>query len=176
MSTDSGSKFRDAFVAMFAPDMASAATSLVDALIQTPFHYAVDRQADNVGNGAAGSGALANTSHTLDASTLAQFKVTGFKVTAHAAVTSDNSNFTWINLVYNNGAGGSDTVVATVNTATTLGGGTGNLAADQPKAITLVANNNVVVPAGSQLMIKTLKAGTGVSLPILSFDVKGAPV
>ncbi len=167
MSTDSTQKFRDLYVAQFAPDMAAAAAAVVDAILSTNFHYSASQPLDASINTA--------STWTLDQNTQAQFRVKTFKVVVGTNVTSANTNVATMALVYNNGAGGSDTTIASTNTATTGGSGTGDLVAGTAYSFALTAAN-VVVPAGSQLQIKVTKAGAGgLALPCLTFDVKGVP-
>jgi hypothetical protein len=168
MSTDSASKFRDLFVAQFAPDMAAAAQSVVDGVLNQEFVYSKERAFDANSN--------STSVHTLDMSTLNQMRVRTFKWSTRANVTADNTNLATVQLVYNNGNSGSDTVIATSNTATTAGGGSGNLTLEVPFAFTINATN-AVVPAGSQVQVKVTKAGAGgLLLPHSSFEVKASPV
>ncbi len=168
MSTDTNQKFRDAFVAQFAPDMNSTATALVDAWLNQEIKYNSNQPPDANINVA--------TTHCLDASTLMQMRVKTFKVTVGANVTSANTNIAIIALVYNNGAAtGADTVLCNINTQTAGASSTGDLTANSPYSFTL-NSSNVVVPIGSCLQVKVTKVGAGgLALPSCSFEVKGVP-
>lgn len=168
MSTDNAQKFQDAFVAFFAPDMASAATALVTAALKNgSFRYNVSQPLDASVNTA--------STHTLDQSTGVTMLASTFKVVVGTTVTSVNTNVANIALVYNNGAGGSDTTLCSINTATTAGGGTGDITAGTAYSFALNASTSRI-PSGSQVQIKVTKAGAGgVALPFLSFELKAAP-
>lgn len=167
MSTDSGQKFRDVFVASFAPDMNATATALVDAYLNQEIRYNVSQPLDASINTA--------STHTLDQSTAIQFRAKTFKVVVGTTISAANTNVATMALVYNNGAGGSDTTIASINTATTAGGGSGDITAGTAYAFTL-NTSNVVIPAGSQVQVKVTKSGAGgLALPFLSFELKGVP-
>jgi hypothetical protein len=169
MSTDTNQKFRDTFVAAFAPDMNATATALVSAVLNQTVKYNCSQPLDASINTA--------TTHTLDASTLLAFRATTFKVMTHTTITSVNTNVAQFSLVYNNGNGGSDTlVVANITTATTAGSGTGDITAGTPYAFT-INSTNASIPAGSQVQVKIIKSGAGGNaLPALSFELKGTAV
>ncbi len=168
MSTDNNQKFRDAFVAGFAPDMNSTATAIVDAWLNQEITY----------RAAVPLSALSSTPSnlTLDSATLMQFRVKTFKVTVDTNVSSANTNIAIMSLVYNNGAAtGTDTLIANMNTQTAGAGSTGDLTAGVPFSFTL-NSSNVVVPVGSTLAVKVIKAGAGgLLLPGCTFEVKGVP-
>ncbi len=168
MSTDTAQKFKDLFVAMFAPDMSAAAAALVGANVNQNFRYNVSQPLDASINTA--------STHTLDQATLVQMRASTFKVVVGTSITAANTNVATIALVYNNGNGGSDTTICSANTATTAGGGTGDITAGT--AYSFTANTtNALIPAGSQVQVKVTKAGTGgLALPALSFELKAVPV
>jgi hypothetical protein len=117
-----------------------------------------------------------SSTFTFDYSTPNRFRVDAVKVVPHAALTSENTNNATIALVYNNGNGGSDTTVATINTATTAAGGSGDWTAGVGVAVTITAAN-AVVPSGSQLQVKITKNGAGAIItPTASVIVKGTLV
>jgi hypothetical protein len=169
MSTDTCQKYRDAFVALFAPDMNATATALVSAVLNQEVVYNCTQPLDASINTA--------TTHTLEQSSLVQMKVNTFKVVTHANITAVNTNVAQFSLVYNNGNGGADTIVcANITTATTAGSGTGDITALVAYAFTVNASN-ALIPAGSQVQVKVIKSGTGgCTLPMLSFTVKGTAV
>ena len=169
MSTDNPQKFRDAFVAFFAPDMASTATALADAMLNQEFRYDVTTPLESNVN--------AITTWTFDQSTGANMLVKTFKVMVGTNLTAVNANIATIALVYNNGSVlGADTVLCNVNTAFANGGGTDNIAAGTAYSFTLNAATTRV-PAGSQLQLKITKTGNaGVALPNCTWEVKAAPV
>lgn len=79
-----------------------------------------------------------------------------------AGLTADNSNYTTLTLEYDDGAGGADTTVATLNTKIT--GGTGDWSALVGEALTLDATK-VIVEADQQYQLVGTKASAGVALP-----------
>ncbi len=169
MSTDSNQKYRDAFVAMFAPDMNATATAIVSAVLNQTIKYNASQPLDASINTA--------TTHTLDQSTGLALKVNTFKVIVGTTVTAVNTNVAQFSLVYNNGNGGADTiVVANITTATTAGSGTGDLTAGVAYSFSINATNSSI-PAGSQVQVKVIKSGAGGNaLPALSFELKGTAV
>jgi hypothetical protein len=167
MSTDTAAKFRDALVALMAPDMNATAVALVDNFLNQTVKYSAYQPLDT-------AAATASTV-TVDQSTLLQMRVKTFKVITHADVVSDNTSYANMALVYNNGNGGSDTVIATANTANTGAAGTptGTITAQVAYSFTC---NATPVPAGSQLQVKITKVSSGYALPSRTFEVKGVPV
>ncbi len=164
--TDTGQKLRDVMVASIAPDMNATATGIVDSFLTKVCSYTVSCPLD----------ASINTVSvdTLDTSTALRMKCSSFKITSHTALTETNTNLATIQLVYNNGNGGSDTVVALAYT--NVAGGLGNLVANTPASFSVTAANSVI-PAGSCLQIKTTKAGAGgLALAYRTFEFKGKPV
>lgn len=160
-------QYRDASVAFYAPDTNTVAIALVDAVLGQSFRYNVSQPLDADVN--------TTSTHTLDQATSCEWRIKTFKMIVGTTVTSANTSVANVALVYNNGAGGADTTIASANTATTLGGGTGDITAGIAYNFTL-NTSNVVVPSGSQIQIKVTKAGaSGKALPFTSFEVKGAP-
>jgi hypothetical protein len=151
MSIDTAGKFRDAFVAAFAPDLATAAVALVDGVLQT---------ACDLNGFCPDAGATTNSSILLDFPTSQQYSVNAVKFSVTANVTADNTNNAVFSLVYNNGNGSTDTVIATCNTASAAAGGTGNITKDVPTACAVNALN-ATVPSGSAIYWKVTKAGAG---------------
>lgn len=144
----------------------SAAKTLIDNFVQVK--YKVDKVAD--------AATSTSATYTMDYSVPTRFRVDACKIVPHASLTSDNTNNATFQLVSNNGNGGSDTVIATINTATTAGGGSGNWTADIGVALTVTAAN-AVVSSGSQLQLRQTKSGVAaVSVPACSIIVKGTLV
>lgn len=167
MPADTISKFRDEFVAGFAPQFDSASQNVADGFLKQCYCYNVDRPFDANSN--------STSIHTLDASTNGVMTITSFKVCLRTTLTSANTNVATFALVYNDGAAGADTTIASLNTATTAGGGTGDITAEIPMAITL-NTSNIQVPAGKQLQIKVTKSGAGgCSLSAASFICQARP-
>lgn len=81
-------------------------------------------------------------------------------------LTADNSNYATLSLVYDDGANGTETTVASVTTKITDSGDwtAGNVV---PMAISAA-----YVPAGKQLRFKIAKTGTGVAVPITTLSVQ----
>ena len=164
MSIDNAQKFRDAFAALFAPDMNATALALADSMLQQELSYSRSQPVD----------AAASTAgtRTFDQSTSFPMVVKAFKIITSGNVTADDTNYATVALVYNDGAGGSDTTIASKTTKIT--GGTGNLTAGIAYSFAITAAN-ARIPAGSQVQVKVTKAGTGVSLPVSTFELKCAP-
>lgn len=168
MSTDTNRKFRDAFKRLFAPDCDATASTLVTAMLNQVVVYSAHQVLD----------ASINTAgtYTLDQSTGLSITALTFKVITHANVTAVNTNTAVFSLVYNNGNGGTDTTIASINTATTAGGGSGDITALVPLSIA-VNSSTQVIPAGSQVQVKITKEGTGGNtLPALTVEFKGHTV
>ncbi len=159
--TDTASKLRDVLVAGLA-DGSTTSTGLVEGLLSNSLRYTWSRPLDVAASTA--------SVDTLDASTALRMKVSSFKITAAVAVTETDTDLATLQLVYNNGNGGSDTVVALAYT--NIAGGLGNLTANKPASFSVTAGNSVI-PAGSCLQLKTTKGGNGVALPYRSYEVKG---
>lgn len=177
-NTDTSQKLADKLRALLGADPSNAAyITLIEGWLNKPVTYRCDRTIDlnvSVAGGTTIAG-NATSQHTLDANTQFQVTAKSFKIITNANVTAANTNCATFALVYNNGNGGTDTTIATINTATTAGGGSGNLTVGVPFSVPLTAAN-VVVPAGSQIQIKVTKAGTpGMELPQLSMEAVFQP-
>jgi hypothetical protein len=180
MSTDTGQKFIDAFASFFAPDRDATAVALAQnmAAVKYRIHQDKDANLTNVnGNGLVTDKQDYNIAHTytVDPSTLVRFKVSSFKMTAAVNIAAANTNYATVQLVYNNGNGGSDTVIAAANTEN-KSGSLGAVTSAIPASFTVTAAN-AVVPSGSCVQIKVTKSGAGgLALPELDFHVVGAVV
>ncbi len=164
MSVLLNQQFRDVFVAAFAPDLATAATSLVNNMLDRTVSF-------RTGTGVLDASTNTAGTYTLDQSTSLPLTVKTFKVIVYANVTADDTNNATFALVYNNGNGGSDTTIASGNHATTGSGGLGTLTSAIATSISINSTNQVI-PAGSQVQIKITKAGAGGSpLPVTDFTV-----
>lgn len=163
MATDTGQKLIDVMDASVTPDLTSAGKNVVEGFMQVK--YVAHKNAD----------ANVNSTYTFtfDSNVAVRFMVDTLKLTFEQAITETNTNLATFNLVYNNGAGGSDTTIATANTA--VGGGVTNTSANQPRSITLSSNTALwVVDRLSCLQLKITKAGAGgLALPPMSFEVAG---
>lgn len=173
-SVDSASKLLDCLRAMFAPDMSTSAIGIVNGTFK--IGYNCGRPADsNVYLAAANILAAPNTiagnvtsTHTLCANTQVQQTFESFHITTNAAISQAATNLATIQLVYNNGNGGTDTVIAGGNTA--VAGGVANTTANVPSAISITAAN-ATVAAGSCIQIKVTKSGAaGKELPFVHFS------
>src|SRR6185369_13915497 len=87
----------------------------------------------------------------LDRQTL----ITSVKILPDAAVTANGTNYKTFTLEYDDGAGGSATTVATVDTSAV------SWVANTPVSLTITAAN-ALVAAGKQLRLKITKAASGV--------------
>lgn len=171
MSTDTGTKYRDALVALMAPDMNATATALIDNYTQ--IKYNCNRGTTPSANLDA---ALAGVyTVALDHSTTVQMKFSSATVTFDNAITAANTDVAIFSLVYNNANGGSDTTVATINTAVSSIGGSGNVTAQVPVTLT-INTSNATVPAGSQIAFKITKGGNGLASGSCHFVAKAKPV
>jgi hypothetical protein len=164
MALGSQGELREALYGLLGGHSA-ASKALIDTL--SAVQYKVDKVAD--------AATSTTSTYTLDYSTGPRFRVDAVKYVPHASLTSDNTNLATLELVYNNGNGGSDTVIATINTATTAGGGSGNWTADIGVALAVTAAN-AVVPAGSQVQLNVTKGGAAVIVPAGSLIMKGTRV
>jgi len=175
MSTDTGQKYRDAFGALFAPDGDSTSEALIDNMLQIKYNATrgtvMAENADSTVNSV--------WSSTLDRRTTVRMLVQeAYLISDNSWSTTSNvnTNVAILSLVYNNGNGGSDTTIATINTATVAGGGGGLVTASVPYALTINTTNQVV-PAGSLLAFKLTKSGAGgCSTGTFSISVKAKPV
>lgn len=172
-SNNTATKLQDIIKAFFAPDVGATAVGIVQGAFKVQYrsHQNPDvNLALAAGPATTIAGNVAQT-HTLSDSTPVELRITSFKVTATSTITSANTNVAQFALVYNNGNGGGDTTIASVNTATTAGGGSGDITGGNPYSVALTAAN-VDVPSGSCLQIKVTKAGVpGKELPAVSFTV-----
>lgn len=175
-STDTANRLLDLLRALFAPDMSTTALGIVDGAFKicARAHQPADSHIILAGvtNIQLPNTVAANVTHvhTLFDSTPVAMRVETFKLTPQAAWTEANTNFSTFALVYNNGNGGTDTTIATANTA--VAGGLGNTTANTPAAFTVTAAN-AAVPSGSCVQIKVTKSGaSGMQLPDISFTVK----
>lgn len=163
-SANSGKELEAAVLSQFAVQGVSLDQGIVRAAFAS-FIKNMDRGLDDT--------AAANVNLCCDYSTGVGVRVTECKFVSSAALTSDNTNYVNMQLVYNNGNGGADTIVAqanSTNTGATLG--TGNWVAGVPVALTVNASN-AVIPSGSQVQFKFLKVASGVNVPAGSVVLKG---
>lgn len=162
MASGSGKELESAVLAQFAAEGTAAAEDLCKAAFAS-YKCVVSRGLDAT--------AAANVTLTCDDSTGVGLFITGVKFIPGAALTSDNTSYVSMQLVYNNGNGGSDTIVATANstnTGATLG--TGDWVAGVAEALTV---SSASIPSGSQVQVKFLKYGSGVNVPAGTAVVKG---
>lgn len=103
---------------------------------------------------------------TFETATDADLKIDECKVTLSAAVALNGATYATLSLVYNDGAGGANTTIGTLDTSATA------FVANVPRAMTLTDANRVV-PAGSMLQLVQAKASTGVIVAAGSAIVKG---
>lgn len=143
----------------------SAAQTVIDNFVKV--RYSAHKMAD--------AATSTSSTFTFDNNVPNRFRVDSCKIVPHASLTSNNTDLATLQLVANNGNGGSDTVIAAINTATTAGGGSGNWTADIGVALTVTAAN-AVVSSGSQLQVKITKGGAAVVVPAGSVIVKGTLV
>lgn len=97
---------------------------------------------------------------------LVQFQVTAVNFLPNAAVSANASNYGTLAFGYDNGAGGSVTTVASVNTSTN------SWTAGTFVPLTITAAN-AVIPANSQLKMIITKASSGVALADGVLQVSG---
>jgi hypothetical protein len=164
MASGSGKELEKAVLGQFAAEGTSTAESLCKAAFAS-YKCVVARGLD--------AAAASNVALTCDDSTGVGLRITGVKFIPGAALTSDNTSYVSVQLVYNNGNGGSDTIVATANstnTGATLG--TGDWVANVGEALT-ITDANASIPSGSQVQVKFLKYGSGVNVPAGTAVVKG---
>ena len=164
MAASSGKQLSDAVLGQYAPEGTAATVALAKAAF-VGFKGVVSRGLDAT--------AAANVTLTLDQSTGVGVRVTSVAFVPGASLTSDNTSYVSMRLVYNNGNGGSDTIVAQANSSNSGAAlGTGNWTADIAEALTITAAN-AVIPSGSQVQVRFLKFGSGVNVPAGSVVVKG---
>lgn len=77
------------------------------------------------------------------------------------AKTADGSNYGTVTVVYDDGAGGADTTIASQSLITAGG----DWVVGTAKTMTLGTTGGVAVPAGSWLSFAITKTGTGITIP-----------
>lgn len=93
-------------------------------------------------------------------------RVISAKLIPGGAVTADNTNYTTVSLVYNDGAGGAATTVAALTTQVA----SGNWVANQPKTLTVTAAN-AEVASGKLFAVDLTGTGAGVATPAFILHV-----
>lgn len=164
MAATTGKELKDAVLAQFASEGTSAAESLAKAAF-VGYKECLSRVAD--------AAATTNVNLCADYSTGVGIRVTGVAFVPSAALTAHNTNYVSMQLVYNNGNGGSDTVVAMANS--TIAGAalaTNDWVANIAETLTITAAN-AVIPSGSQVQFKFLKVSSGVNVPAGTVVIKG---
>lgn len=165
MAIGSQGEIREALQALLGGN-SDAAKALIDGTFKV--QYRVDKPLD--------AATSTSATYTCDELVPRRFRVDTVKIVPHVALTADNTNNAVFQLVANNGNGGGDTVIATINTAATAAGGSGNWTADIGVALPVTAAN-ALVAASSQLQLRMTKAGAGgIATPALSVIVKGTLV
>lgn len=102
----------------------------------------------------------AATSYSLPALRLDRVaKIISVRYADTGAITANSTNFVTLSLAYNDDAGGSATTVASI---ATTAAGTGNVSANQSKAVTVVATA-AVVPANQMLLARATQTASGVA-------------
>lgn len=89
-------------------------------------------------------------------------KVISVKYLTQANLTAHDTNYATLSLVYDDGAGGSETTVASQTTKIT--GGSGNWTAGN--MIDIPVSAAIIPAAGKQLRFKIAKAASGVVVPV----------
>lgn len=95
--------------------------------------------------------------------------ITSAKLLPSGALTANGSNYATVTAEYDDGAGGADTVIATL--VTDVAGG--DWVAGTVKTMTLTGSAPVSVAAGKYLIIKIAKTGTGVLVPAFTISLRG---
>lgn len=108
--------------------------------------------------------------YCVDDTTAQPMRVTRVCFVPDGSLTASATNYRVMTVVFNNGNGGSDTILFRANTTPTANGGTGNLVASRRFAFTEV--NAVDIPEGSMVQFKVSHAGTGGILPIGAVIIK----
>lgn len=158
MSTDTGQKLIDVVVPAFAPDGDATSVALVqNSLLRRKWNL-LKHPAD-----AAAGTALEVPFETTDQ----RYAITSVTIHPAAALTGDPTNNATISLEHDDGAGGANTVVATITT-------TASWTAQVPVDVPITAANKIV-NSGRQLIFKIAKGGTGVAVPAMTFTVKALP-
>ncbi len=96
-----------------------------------------------------------------------QLKVVKCSLMPQASLTADDTDFVTLSVVYDDGAAGSESIVASVTTKIT--GGSGNWTGGQVVNVPISAQ---FVPAGKQLKFKVAKTGAGQAVPITTLSVQ----
>lgn len=107
---------------------------------------------------------------TVDDSTSQPIRLSQVTFVPNSALTANATNYKILSVVWNNGNGGSDTVLMRINTTPTANGGTGNMTAQRRYTLNTVSATDI--PSGSMVQFKVSHAGTGVALPIGSVIIK----
>jgi len=174
-TNDNGLKIAQSILATFS-DMGTNAKANVQGFIDGIFTRKEHRIADAntaLAGGTTPSINVAST-HTIYPSTPIHFRCKHFKLVAKANIAQTNTNFATINLVYNDGTGNADTVIASANTENKTGA-LGAVTSAVPLSFTLTAAN-ARIPAGSCVQIKVTKSGAGgLEMPELDFEVGLTP-
>lgn len=105
----------------------------------------------------------------LDGALDLQTAISECKVICNTAIAFNAANFATFQLVQNDGIGGADVVIGTLDTSAV------SFVAKIARSMTLTAATQLV-PAGKQLEVVMTKSGTGVVTDSLSFIIKGLPV
>jgi hypothetical protein len=113
--------------------------------------------------------AAAGTDYTAyGPTTRAKLLVDTVRFTPNIAVTANGTNYKTVTVAYNDGAGGSDVTLATVDTSTT------SWVAGTTVSIPLTGTTgNLVVPKGRALKISVAHSGTGVVIADGTVEVSG---
>lgn len=111
-----------------------------------------------------------STSRALLLRTTGLVKVTAARILPDAALTANDTNYATITIVYNDDAGGGDTVVATVTTKTSGSGGSGSWTAAQSVGMTLSTDSSI--PASKAVQFVTAKASSGVAVGICKVELE----
>lgn len=181
-SNDNAGKLRDAIVALLAPDLGTNAVANVDTFLDGIFTFKVDRPVDSnvytltnaIDTPNTNAASVAST-HTLIPSTTCVLKANQFKVTVASNVTRANTNYATFALVYNDGAGGADTTIASNTTEAAGATNTiGALTAGIPASATINTSADTI-PVGKCIQVKVTKTGTGFALPQLTMTAKFKP-
>lgn len=98
-------------------------------------------------------------------------RILGAYVMPQGSLTSNDSNYATIKVVKGDGAGGAETIMASV--ATTATGGSGTWAAGVPEVLSVSATPaNTRIARGEVLGFSIAKTGSGVVVPICSIVVE----
>lgn len=95
--------------------------------------------------------------------------ITSVKLMPMVAVTAANTDYATISVSYDDGAAGSDTDIATLDTQVA----SGNWVVGTAKAMTLTSSLPVNVPAGSWVFFSIAKTGMGIAVPPFRIALDG---